>query len=380
MSINKIILKRDKSIIYIKIPGNEDKLRYDLNKKRMEKLSKGNWYTCHQAYKLFENYSISDIECEEPHFTALIMKSKALNPLCYSVSTFIARLDKALIYENYEQEGIATECSVSTDRRWGSNRVLSRPLNYYRKDAITFFKKHHITVTYALESITESNYDLVHQCFVYLDKFEDVQIQLFINRVICSSYNLKKVVTLIKEFKYDLKSLINYLLEYLELFENVEASEALEILLDYYRMAQTIGRDMKKYPKYLKSMHDIITANYNSYKREYDEAKFKKLMKKELEFEDKVYCIVVPENSKELIFEGTSNNNCVASYVDKILNEQTYLFFLRKTESKGTPLITLELQNNRIVQAKGAYNRLMTEEERKFMVKYCNQLNLELTV
>ena len=145
-------------------------------------------------------------------------------------------------------------------------------------------------------------------------------------------------------------------------------------------MANTIGRDVKKYPKYLRSMHDIITANYNSYKKEYDELKFEKLRKPELEFEGRAFCIVIPSSSKDIIKEGTDLNHCVSSYVERILKKETYIFFLRKKEDKEKSLITLELKGNKITNAKGSYNRLPTEEEMKFLEGYSKKLKISITI
>jgi hypothetical protein len=151
-----------------------------------------------------------------------------------------------------------------------------------------------------------------------------------------------------------------------------------DLLRDYYRMGHTIGRDIKKYPTYLRSMHDIIQVNFETYKREYDEILFEKLVKVELEYDSKDYCIVVPHSSKDIVKEGTNLNHCVGSYVDRILQGDTYIMFMRKTNEKEKSLITLELRGNKILQAKGSYNRIMNEEERKFLDKYCKLKKIEV--
>jgi len=155
---------------------------------------------------------------------------------------------------------------------------------------------------------------------------------------------------------------------------------SIELLHDYFQMASKIGRNVKKYPKYLRSMHDIITSNFKAYETHYNESKFKRLLKPELEFENKEFVIVNPKTTKDIISEGTSLNHCVGSYVDKILNEETYIFFLRKTEMKDLSLVTLELNGKIITQAKGSYNRVITKEERDFLEKYCKEKELKLNV
>ena len=73
-------------------------------------------------------------------------------------------------------------------------------------------------------------------------------------------------------------------------------------------------------------------------------------------------------------------NHCVASYVDRIINGRTYIMFLRYTTLPKDSLITLELKDNKILQAKGSYNRPVTDDEHKFLEKYCKEKKIELCV
>ena len=143
-------------------------------------------------------------------------------------------------------------------------------------------------------------------------------------------------------------------------------------------MASKIGREVKKYPKYLRSMHDIITSNYNAYKRHYDEIKFQALMKPEFEFEGKEFCMVIPKNTKEIINEGINNNNCLGSYVDKVIEGRSYIIFLRKVEEKENSLVTLEFRDGKIVQYKGAFNRDPDPKEMEFIESYCKFKKIQL--
>lgn len=382
MTENKIRMSREKHIIHINIDGNPEKFRYDLKNQCLEKMDKkGAWWQVNGAYKPFSGFSLRDIECQEEHFKNMIYKTKNLNPYCKSIFTFLKRLKEGLLYENYIQEGIDTECRVDRGS-YGciEKSVLTKPLSFYKKDIISIFKKYQIQVTCDLEKAFVNDYELLYQLFLHVDKLCDgdrEKMQYFNRRLLSYGWKFQDLKELIRN-GYEPKALMNYLCEYLLPFEDIPIDEGVTLLQDYYNMAKQIGREVKKYPKYLKSMHDIISANFKAYKTYYDETRFKNLAKKHLEFENKDFCVIVPNNSKEVISEGTSLNHCVGSYIEKILKEQTYIFFLRKTEKKEESLITLELIGNKITQAKGSYNRLMTEEERKFMQKYCNQLNIEL--
>ena len=379
--MTEIILNRDKHIIYITRPDSPIKLLYDLKEQRMKKFMKREkrYLPVIHQYKFFENIYIDDLKTNEEHFKEMILLAKKINPNCGSLSTFFSRLNSALVYENYIQEGIKTE-SFFYHGRCSSKYVLTKPLNFYTKNVIKFFKKYDIEVSTEIENNFVRNYKLMENLVNCLENSElEVKDKVEFFRIV-NHIRLVELRNLVELYHYDLNTLINYLYNYLMPFENLDTIEGLRELDDYYRMVSTIGRDMKKYPKYLRSMHDIIIANYRAYKKDYDELKFERITKKELEYEDKVYCVIVPTSTKDIIAEGTANSNCVASYLDKILKEETYLMFMRLKEEMDKSLITLEYKQGKLVQMKGAYNRACSEDETKFIEKYSKIKNIPIQI
>ncbi len=337
------------------------------------------WKHVDNQYRFFDGKAISSIICEQEWFRGMIELSAKLNPNCSSLSTFIARMGEVIIYENYIRNGIKFEADAY--RNWGSRYsrdVLHRPLEFYSKNTQVFFKKYDIKVTRNVEHCFERDYAFYEKVFAEISntELEDEDKRELIVTITGSRSEIFR--ELINDFRYDVKALAKYLCGYLAPFENLNPDEAIYILRDYYRMANQIGREVKKYPKYLKSMHDIITSNYSAYKKEYDELLFSKVMKPELEFEGKEYTVLNPKSTKDIVREGTDLNHCVGSYADRIIAGNTYIFFLRLTKTKESSLVTLELKDKAIVQAKGAYNRPMSEEERKFIEKYCKEKELKL--
>jgi len=162
-------------------------------------------------------------------------------------------------------------------------------------------------------------------------------------------------------------------------FEGLRIGEGLRLLRDYYSMADQIGRKVKKYPKYLSSMHDIISVNHKVFKTDYDEFKFSELVRGDLEFVGRKFRVVVPKCTKDIVSEGTSLNHCVGSYVERILRGDCYIFFLRCSFSDDS-LVTLELSGDNLVQAKGSYNRVLLPDERNFLISYCKSKNLSFNV
>lgn len=391
--MNKLILKRDKHIIYINNEKDKshNQLRYDLIKKQMEKYyyDKGEWKVVKHQYEFFSKFSISSIECEEEHFKKLIELAAKINLGCVSVSTFITRLDEVLPFENYIWEEIPFDLYAIRDY-YGSiqKRGITKPLSFYNKNVVRFFKEFGIKITEDVENAFINNQQFLNNVIETLQGLEinrNEKQEIFNYIIRASRYAgtenggpIKKLLTI---HNYDLKALINYIYGYLKPFENfTDVQDILETLEDYYRMAKVIGRDVKKYPKYLRSMHDIITSNFNAYKREYNNLLFTKQMQPQLEFEGEEYSIVIPRSPKDIIQEGTDLNHCVGSYVDKIIEGQTYICFLRITKQKDKSLVTLEYKNGSIVQAKGAYNRQLSKEEKEFLENYCKKVKVRLEV
>jgi hypothetical protein len=99
-----------------------------------------------------------------------------------------------------------------------------------------------------------------------------------------------------------------------------------------------------------------------------------------IDFGGKEYEITQLRKFSELYQEGKVLNHCVYTYRNYCLNKRCFIFSLRliKSEDVKSPLITLEIQGNQIVQAKGKYNRKPTEIERTLIQIWANEKDLRL--
>lgn len=380
----KIILTREKHIINIFNESTGKMLRYNLKEMSLQKYdaSYDKWFNVERQYAFFKNCSIYDLVCPEEKFSKLIEKSRHMNSNCSNLSTFISRLNYVMAHENFINAGIRTPLTSSRYGRRNNERSIKRPYEWYTKHMIKFLKKFDIEVTVSVEQTFEKKYNLMEKIVVFLldCEYRDNDIKDLFRAITGNNSRDDEFFELVERYNYEIKSLINYLLGYLRPFENLAPYNSLHHLRDYYRMASQIGRDVKKYPKYLRSMHDIITSNFNAYKKEYSEELFLKTRREELDYSEDEFSIITPRSPKEIISEGTDLNHCVGSYIENILEGKTCIFFLRRTDEKEKSLITLELKNNCIVQAKGSRNRSLDSDERKFLNKYCKKLNLELSI
>ena len=147
-------------------------------------------------------------------------------------------------------------------------------------------------------------------------------------------------------------------------------------LRDYLDMKPTL------YSSYLKQTHDITSRNYEVKLTEEQAEMFENAYKdfKPFVTENKTYSIVRPKNADDVKHEGSALNHCVASYISKILKKNCLIVFLRKTKATNKPLVTIEIGNEAIVQARGASNRSITKDEYKAICEYAKKNKLKVCV
>lgn len=115
---------------------------------------------------------------------------------------------------------------------------------------------------------------------------------------------------------------------------------------------------------------------------EHDEEKHKNHSKKkrinkqyECSFGD--YIFIYPDSTQDIKDEAASQNNCVASYIDKVIDGKCHILFLRKKSKPDESLVTIEVRNNHIVQARRRFNDDVTAEDQKaidaFNKKFANK-------
>lgn len=104
-------------------------------------------------------------------------------------------------------------------------------------------------------------------------------------------------------------------------------------------------------------------ARYDQALREQREKyhkKYAEILKKNKEkynFENEEYLIRCPEDpEKELPTEGQMLNHCVGGYIDRQLQGSTNILFLRQKCNPNNPFMTIEVNDERVVQIHGRYN------------------------
>ena len=156
-----------------------------------------------------------------------------------------------------------------------------------------------------------------------------------------------------------------------------ELSNFLTQLQDYLNMCEGQGIKPILYSGYLSQTHDIASRNLKVQLNTNQEEVFVNRYKGFKNWEDKKsgYTLLAPKESKEVIQEGSDQSTCVGSYLHKILNGECLILFLRKIENLKHSLVTVEYAHGAVIQARGQFNRDMTEEEKEILQACCKANN-----
>lgn len=122
-----------------------------------------------------------------------------------------------------------------------------------------------------------------------------------------------------------------------------------------------------RFPQHFHEAHarlsEIIREKEDAIKRMESEEK-NKLLKKQVKvlqelyyISSKEFVIVWPQSKKDFEEEGRKQHNCVGGYFERMVQEKTTVFFLRKKEEPETPYCTVEFTNGKLQQCRIACNR-----------------------
>lgn len=201
-------------------------------------------------------------------------------------------------------------------------------------------------------------------------KFIDTAIEKNVFEDVFPRY-IGDIMELVEEYNYDHETLIDYLFVSCPMYQGITSTkEILNLMRDYLDMSVKMGYKYDKYPESLKRSHDVKMVNYNLFRSVYEGEEFTNAVKQynDLIYQDKEYQIVVPTSDKDLVKEGSNLNHCIASYKDRLISGRSLILFMRDKDSPQTPLVSIELSKYfEVVQARGQYNRVLTNKERGFM-------------
>jgi len=184
----------------------------------------------------------------------------------------------------------------------------------------------------------------------------------------------RRMFSLVNIHKYNPKSLFKYI-DNLMTYEALnDISAIINELYDYVVMVSAISLKYEKYPKNFLTTHRIATRNYNRLKVTFEENSFCSMRDKSLECTIDRWKFIYPETTQDIKDEAVQQNNCVASYIQRVINGECHILFMREKEFPDKSVVTLEIVDGKVVQARGKFNREVTREEREIIDRYNKRL------
>ena len=303
--------------------------------------------------------------CEDPNYAKFLryIREREDNKIS-NIGTILERSDRYSKFEQFFSAGID---NIDTSH-------LSYKINDVPKGLIKICREHNLTLSDILIDNYKDNPDIYH--IPYTMKFEsldDDDIRWIIQR---KTWDMRKTrycsmyLKFATEYDYNAKALLKYF-DYCKTFEALEIQNTWTNLWDYTSMMSRISQKYDKYPRHLLTSHQIAVRNYKRLKQQFDEELFKARIDTSMEKSFDDYIFIYPKSTQEIKDEAAAQNNCVASYIQRVIDGGCHILFLRKKKFPNESLITIEVNNSgRIVQAKRRFNDPVTKSQQEIINRW----------
>lgn len=143
---------------------------------------------------------------------------------------------------------------------------------------------------------------------------------------------------------------------------------------DYLRFCEELQYDLKNdfvlFPKNLKRAHDEALSRIKQHQVEkFDPqiAAMQKELKQRYQFQADGLVVLPPHSAQEIVAEGQKLHHCLGDYAESMAKGTCTILFLRQEKEADKPFYTVEVQDKRIMQVRGAHNCAPTPEVKDFL-------------
>lgn len=91
-------------------------------------------------------------------------------------------------------------------------------------------------------------------------------------------------------------------------------------------------------------------------------------------YEDDKYIIFPADSVDSLINESSQMSNCVRNYCTIASNSECQIYFMRDKNNIDKSLVTIEVRNGKIVQARAKFNELPSDEINEILKRWEKQI------
>jgi len=352
---------------YLEIKKNGKTCKYDLSTGEFIGFSGKAVKGLHaHLYDIHVSDFIDAIQDENYRYFIHNQFEKERNGRKFKVASLLKEMQKYSAYEQYYAVGLHRHFNLDNFNFKLSEVLpvvvkLVKKFNLFINNDMYRVMKEHLGVINALMEIDISIYPSEY--------IEQVKHGLFSRR-----YDLNNgscFTDLVETHLYDVKSLINYGFRLWQ-FEGIEISSNFwNELRDYAKMMGEMStRKWEKYPGHFLTTHRITARNYTQQKIQHDEEQFKATRIVGYNYTYRDWIFIYPEKTDDIKDEGCQQNNCVASYIKRIIDGQCHIVFMRQKNDPDKSRITVEIQNHKPVQCLRTFNKSLSDDEQKVINKY----------
>lgn len=353
---------KDKQFLVFEL-DNGKTVKYDLANKQCIGV-KGKPVKSLQSH--FANISFNYIidSCEDKKYAEFLRYVQRAS--YYSISNIGTVLERLAYYSKYEQF-FAAGLGNLVQSHW-----LNYKLNEIPKALLKICNENEFVLSDTLITQYKRNPDAYQLAFNL--QYETLTPSMIKNIVMEPAYGNYQGRTafnvLLEEYGYRAKRLMQYL-DYLATHEAVHVQGSfIRQLVDHARMMNTLSGKFDRYPKYFLTTHAICSRNYNRFVRDFPEEIFRTRYRKDYEMQIDDYIFIYPKTTQDIKDEAVQQSNCVASYIDRVINGNCHILFLRKIDKPNNSLVTIEVVDDKIVQARRRFNYSISLEEREIINKW----------
>ena len=209
----------------------------------------------------------------------------------------------------------------------------------------------------------------MNACYFHLENYNDIKLY--------ASLNAKNYYYIIERYNKNLNKVCHYL---------DDQKEGFHFYRDYLSFAYELGYDLDNknvlYPYNLKIAHDELEEKFEMKRDKEISLKINKRSKELEKFNfHKNHLSIFPAHSQnDLIRESRELKHCVRTYAERVANGETNIFFIRKDNQLEKPYVTLELNDNRVIQVRGYMNSAnipLDKKVKKFVNLWCMEFNFK---
>ena len=191
---------------------------------------------------------------------------------------------------------------------------------------------------------------------------ESLEDCITLTKELCDKGKEQQIGRLLRTYGIGLSKLLKYA-EAQRVEKQILRTVLMEYV-DYAQAAEGIGLNLHNpvfaFPKNFREKHDSVTRAYANLQEERaNEEAMKKYLPRYRKLDKKYtfsldgFEIQVPRNGTEIAQEGKRLCHCVGGYAERHLKGATTILFLRRSAQRDTPLVTIEMKENKIVQIHG---------------------------